>query len=64
MTSSFRQTSLLNILPQGDEEQLRAQLRDVLEAQHQDVLKNISMMQTMVRMYNVTAVTVRQKLWT
>jgi hypothetical protein len=40
--SSFRPTSLLNILPQGDEEQLRAQ--------HRDILKNISMMQTMVRM--------------
>jgi hypothetical protein len=40
--SSFRPTSLLNILPQGDEEQLRAQ--------HRDILKNISMLQTMVRM--------------
>jgi hypothetical protein len=40
--SSFRPTSLLNILPQGDEEQLRAQ--------HQDILKKISMLQTMVRM--------------
>ena len=39
--SSFRPTSLLNILPQGDEEQLRAQ--------HRDILKNISMLQTMVR---------------
>ena len=40
--SSFRPTSLLIILPQRDEEQLRAQ--------HQDILKKISMMQTMVRM--------------
>ena len=40
--SSFRPASLLNILPQGDEEQLRAQ--------HRDILKNISMLQTMVRM--------------
>jgi hypothetical protein len=40
--SSFRPTSLLNILPQGHEEQLRAQ--------HQDILKNISMLQTMVGM--------------
>ena len=40
--SSFRPISLLNILPQGDEKQLRAQ--------HQDILKKISMLQTMVRM--------------
>ena len=40
--SSFRPTSLLNIVPVGDEEQLRAQ--------HQDILKKISMLQTMVRL--------------
>jgi hypothetical protein len=40
--SSFRPTSLLNILSQGDEKHLRAQ--------HRDILKNISMLQTMIRM--------------
>ena len=51
--SSFRPISLLNILPQGDEEQLRAQ--------HQDILKKISMLQTMVRMAGAKAIDISHK---
>ena len=40
--SSFQPTSILNTLPQGEEEQP--------SAQHQDILKKMSMLQTMVRM--------------